>query len=165
MPHRPNRSLRSFLLDQMAYHLPALLRDEDYNSMAFSLEARVPFLDYRLVSFVFALPDHQRISQGVSKAVLRRAMEGIVPKTILNRRDKIGFATPEEAWLRGPLWLHIKEILLSDSFRSLPFFNHSEVHRLLGSYQQGHIEISGALWRWVNLGIWMQTFFAERRRE
>lgn len=90
--------------------------------MAFSLEARVPFLDYRLVSFVFALQDGQRIFRGLSKAVLRRAMEGIVPETILNRRDKIGFATPEEAWLRGPLWPRIKEILFSDNFRSLQFF-------------------------------------------
>jgi len=165
LPHQANGSLRTFLLNQMAYHLPALLRYEDHNSMAFSLEARVPFLDYRLVSFVFALQDHQRIFRGVSKAVLRRAMEGIVPETILNRRDKIGFATPEEAWLRGPLWPQVKEILFSDGFRSLPFFTHAKVHDLLRAYQQGHLEISGILWRWVNLGMWMQTFFGERRHE
>lgn len=165
LPHHANGSLRTLLRDQMAYHLPALLRYEDRNSMAFSLEARVPFLDHRLVSFVFSLHDHQRIFRGLSKAVLRRAMKGIVPETILNRRDKIGFATPEEAWLSGPLWPQIKEILFSDSFRSLPFFNHSKVHHLLSLYEQDHIKTGGTLWRWVNLGIWMQTFFAERHRK
>ncbi|MBI4381074.1 MAG: asparagine synthase (glutamine-hydrolyzing) [candidate division NC10 bacterium] len=165
LPHQADGSLRSFLLGQMAYHLPALLRYEDRNSMAFGLEARAPFLDYRLVSFVFALQDGQRIFRGLSKAVLRRAMKGIVPEVILNRRDKIGFATPEEAWFRGPLWPRIEETLSSDDFRSLPFFNHTKVHDVLGLYQRGYLEISDTLWRWVNLAIWMQTFFAKRHHE
>lgn len=80
--------------------LPELLRYEDRNSMAFSIESRVPFLTPKLVQFVFSLPESYLISrEGVSKYVFREAMRGIAPDVILDRRDKIGFVTPERAWL------------------------------------------------------------------
>lgn len=79
--------------------LPALLRYEDRNSMAFGIETRVPFLDYRLVELAVRLPDRLRVNEGVTKVVLRRAMTGRVPQEILDRRDKLGFATPQGHWL------------------------------------------------------------------
>ena len=80
--------------------LPALLRYEDRNSMAFSVEARTPFLDYRLVERAQALPVSQLIGDGWTKAILREAMAGIAPDPVRRRRDKLGFATPEARWLR-----------------------------------------------------------------
>jgi asparagine synthase (glutamine-hydrolysing) len=157
-PYRADGTLRTFLMDQMRYHLPSLLRFEDRNSMAFSLEARVPFLDYRLARFTLALEDQQRISRGVSKTILRRAMKRVVPEAILARRDKIAFATPEGAWLQGPLWLHVKEILLSESFRNLPFFNHAKLRSLLEHYQQGQVQSTSMLWSWLNLTLWVREF-------
>jgi asparagine synthase (glutamine-hydrolysing) len=71
--------------------LPSLLHYEDRNSMAFSLEARLPFLDYRLVEFAFSLPAEQKIRRGVSKVVLRNSMRRILPEAIRTRKDKIGF--------------------------------------------------------------------------
>ena len=80
--------------------LPALLRHGDRNSMHFSIESRVPFLDRALVEFALSLPeDHLIGADGTSKNVLRRALRGIVPDQILDRRDKVGFSTPEQAWL------------------------------------------------------------------
>ena len=89
--------------------LPALLRYEDRNSMAHSVETRLPFLDHRLVEYAFRLPDKVKLHGGVSKLILRRTMRGIVPDMILDRRDKIGFATPERDWLLGPLSGVIRE--------------------------------------------------------
>jgi asparagine synthase (glutamine-hydrolysing) len=80
--------------------LPALLRYEDRNSMAFSVEARTPFLDFRLVERALALPASELVRGGWTKAVLRDSMAGILPESVRLRRDKMGFATPEVRWLR-----------------------------------------------------------------
>ncbi len=81
-------------------HLQALMRYEDRNAMAFSIENRVPFLTPRLARFALSLPERFLISpEGEHKAVLRRAMSGLVPEEILTRRDKVGFAVPVVAWL------------------------------------------------------------------
>jgi asparagine synthase (glutamine-hydrolysing) len=96
------RSLAELSLAQLTRtHLPMLLRWEDRNSMAHSIEARVPFLDHRLVEFALGLPDEFKLHRQTSKRVMRAAMRGIVPDAILARRDKIGFATPEEQWMRA----------------------------------------------------------------
>jgi asparagine synthase (glutamine-hydrolysing) len=79
--------------------LPLLLRFEDRNSMAFAVEGRTPFLDYRLVEFAFSKALPWKIFRGWTKWPLRRSMEGRVPKAILWRRDKVGFETPEESIL------------------------------------------------------------------
>jgi asparagine synthase (glutamine-hydrolysing) len=77
-----------------------LLHWEDRDSMAHSIEARVPFLDYRLVEFALGLPEEFKIAGGITKRVLREAMIGILPETIRTRTDKLGFQTPEEEWMR-----------------------------------------------------------------
>ena len=83
--------------------LPQLLRYADRNSMAFSREVRLPFLDHRLVEFLFAIPVEQKIAGSTTKVVLRNSISGIVPEEIRNRKDKLGFAPPEVSWLSGPL--------------------------------------------------------------
>jgi asparagine synthase (glutamine-hydrolysing) len=80
--------------------LQSLLRHGDRNSMRFSVESRVPFLDRALVDFVLGLPERLLVDdQGTSKAILRSALRGIVPDEILDRRDKVGFETPDAAWI------------------------------------------------------------------
>lgn len=103
-------SLRQ-LADVQRYSLPALLRYEDRNSMAFGVEARVPFLDHRLMELGLALPSELKIRSGVLKSVLRRAMEGVVPGAILSRRTKMGFAVPDLEWVRGALAPRVDEAL------------------------------------------------------
>jgi asparagine synthase (glutamine-hydrolysing) len=84
-------------------NLAMLLHWEDRNSMAHGIEARVPFLDHRLVEFSIGIGDRHKIVGGDTKRVRRSAMRGILPELVRNRRDKLGFATPEEDWFRGPL--------------------------------------------------------------
>ncbi|NQT48187.1 MAG: asparagine synthase (glutamine-hydrolyzing), partial [Chloroflexi bacterium] len=86
--------------DVTVRNLPALLHYEDRNSMAFSIEARVPFLDYRLVEYLFSLPADQKVREGFTKVILREAMKGILPEEVRQRTDKMGFVTPQDVWFR-----------------------------------------------------------------
>jgi len=83
--------------------LPGILRQVDRNAMAFSIEARLPFLDYRLVEYTFSLPPEQRLSAGVAKQVYRRALSGVLPNLIRDRVSKLGFVTAEPNWIKGPM--------------------------------------------------------------
>lgn len=85
--------------DLQIFSLPSLLRFEDRNSMAFSIESRVPFLDHRLVEFCLSLPEHMKMYRGMSKRIMRHALRDLIPSSILNRRDKMGFGAPEKRWI------------------------------------------------------------------
>jgi len=87
--------------------LPTILRNFDRASMAHGVEVRMPFMDWRLVTYVFSLPDASKVGGGYTKRVLREAMRGIIPEELRLRRDKIGFNSPLPNWLAGPLrdWL------------------------------------------------------------
>src|SRR6185312_8451321 len=101
--------------------LPALLRYEDRNSMAWSIESRVPFLDYRLVEYLAGLPDHMKLRRGVTKVVLRKALGDVLPESVRDRRDKMGFVTPEHAWLGeiGSGWIRDQLRVAIDTLPSL----------------------------------------------
>jgi asparagine synthase (glutamine-hydrolysing) len=89
--------------DLTLFSVPSLLRYEDRNSMAWSIESRVPFLDYRLAEFLVGLPTEFKLRGGKTKAVMRTAMTDIIPAPVLNRRDKMGFVTPQSVWMAGRL--------------------------------------------------------------
>lgn len=95
-------SFDSFALQKLeieSTNLPVLLRFEDKNSMAHSIETRLPFLDYRLLEFCLSLPAHYKIRDGWSKWILRGAMADRLPRAIVWRRNKLGFEAPEKLWL------------------------------------------------------------------
>jgi asparagine synthase (glutamine-hydrolysing) len=97
-------SLQQRQLDDLVqFSLPGLLRYEDRNSMAWSVEARVPFLDHRLVEFLLGLPVNFKLRLGQTKAILRHAFAESLPSSIVNRRDKMGFATSQSVWMQGAL--------------------------------------------------------------
>jgi asparagine synthase (glutamine-hydrolysing) len=149
-------TLRQALYEIMTVtSLPSLLRYGDRNSMAFSREARLPFLDHRLVEYVFSLPSSDLVGAGVTKRILRSAMRGIVPDVVLDRTDKIGFATPEREWMLGPARRWIEREIGAARQRALlnPAGIDREWRRLLGG--AGH---SGNVWRIVNLELWLRKF-------
>ncbi|MBV9411685.1 MAG: asparagine synthase (glutamine-hydrolyzing), partial [Acidimicrobiia bacterium] len=125
--------------------LPALLRYEDRNSMAWSVESRVPFLTPALAEFVLALPEEYLVDdEGTTKAVFRTAMQGLVPDPVLERRDKIGFATPERSWLTG-LSSWVEDVLARARTQpGLPI-------RIDALDPKGSQLSDGVLWRAVNL--------------
>lgn len=138
--------------------LPALLHYEDRNSMAFSIEARTPLLDYRLAEFLFKLPFDYKIRNGTTKYILRKAMEGLIPAEILNRKDKKGFPTPVALWFRGELKEGIRGLLTSSSFRERGIFDQKKILRLFEKHCQGKGDYSWNIWRWINLELWFQRF-------
>lgn len=87
--------------DIFYYSFPQLLRYEDRNSMAFSIESRVPFLDFRLVEFIYSIPTGYKIRNGYTKAILRDSLTGILPDQVRLRKSKLGFSNPEEVNLNG----------------------------------------------------------------
>lgn len=138
--------------------LPALLRYEDRNSMAFGIESRVPFLDYRLVEFVFRQPNAFRMEDGLGKRTLRRVARRWVPESVWRRRDKLGFTTPEDRWLRGPARPLITRLLAEPP----PSFSHFVAPEAARADYEAFTHGAGGdgtvIWRWVNLALWLKIF-------
>lgn len=100
----PGQDLRRRQKDDLArYSLPALLHYEDRNSMAHSVEARVPLLDYQLAEFTVNCRPNLKLREGWTKWMLRQALKGRLPEPVRLRRSKLGFATPQKDWLRQDL--------------------------------------------------------------
>ena len=137
--------------DQLLYRytkhdsLPGILRQVDRNAMAHSVEARLPFLDYRLVEYTFSLPDEQKVSRGVSKEVYRRALSGIIPDKIRDRKSKLGFVTAEPDWLRGGA-----RGLFEETFRQIPDdapYRRDVVKKRFDQFLRGETEFDSFHWR------------------
>ncbi len=145
--------------------LPSLLRYEDKNTMHFSLEGRVPFLDKEVVKYVFALSDEAIIKDGWNKRVLRDATRGLLPESINRRRNKIGFTTPQGEWFMR-LKNHFYSIFLSESFANRPYVDQTEVLHAFEGWIKGTTDIDTmTFWRLLNLELWLREFFDERDPE
>ena len=133
--------------------LPTLLHTEDINSMAFSIESRVPFLDHRLVQLCFSMPNAHKTLNGETKRVLRAAMRGIVPNEVLDRKDKTGFITPGHiTWLRGAL-SHTTE----GSWKEVePFIERDKLQSVLSEYRNGNNKNALFVWRLAMLRAFLQ---------
>jgi asparagine synthase (glutamine-hydrolysing) len=150
--------LRRALFDSS---LPALLRYADRNAMAHGVEVRFPFLDPVLTEFVFSLPEEYIIgSDGETKAVLRGAMRGIVPDSILDRRDKVGFATPEQHWLTT-LDGWVKSVIRGAAIDACPVLVPEAVTEEWEAILTGRSPFDFRVWRWLNLVEWSRLVGAE----
>lgn len=139
-------------------NLQMLLHWEDRNSMAHSIEARVPFVDHRLIEFNLALGNDHKIVGGDTKRVLRQAMAGILPEKVRRRRDKLGFATPEQVWFRGPLRNLIKQGV-EDTLKRYPgLLNAKGTRALVDDMLDGRRPVDFTIWRIVNVGMWGERF-------
>lgn len=160
-PQQPRHG--RILMDELAASLesrvlPALLRYQDRNSMSYSIESRVPFLTTAIVDFAYGLPEDFLISDaGETKCVFRAAMRGLVPDVILDRRDKIGFITPQDSWLQasGGFW---SDIFASDAARGNPVFHQAALARGRDALRQGGGDLPQETWRWANLIRWGEIF-------
>ncbi len=145
---------RSLMVDS----LPMLLRWQDRNSMAHSVESRVPFLTARLAEWMFRLPEEYLIANdGTRKAVLRSAMEGLVPSSVLGRRDKVAFGSPMGRWL-GRLVPWVEAILASDVVHHIPAFDPRGLQRSWQEVVHGRRPLGGGVWRWISLIKWTERF-------
>ena len=150
--------LDAALLDRS---LPQLLRYEDRNSMAHSVESRVPFLTPRLVDFVHRLPEAFLIDdRGLTKKVFRSAMRGIAPDPILDRRDKIGFEPPQQKWLAA-LDPWVRETLSPATADRLPCLRSDEMIRHWESAGARQQRFDWTIWRSLNAIAWANLYDVE----
>lgn len=154
-----SNTLKDALLDHFEYKLEHLLKWEDRNAMWFSLESRVPFLDYRLVENILAMDGTTKINKGMTKYFLREATKGILPEKIRLRKDKIGFGTPQDEWFRTPRFnAFINELFNSSEFRQRKIIDIEKAIKLYEQHFQGKINISKEIWKWINLELWFRKF-------
>jgi asparagine synthase (glutamine-hydrolysing) len=156
------KSLHGALKYHLDHKLEHLLKWEDRNSMAASREARVPFLDKEVINFVFTLPEKFIISNGVSKRILRSAMNGTVPTEISNRMDKIGFATPEEFWLSSePIRELLDKFFIKDTPLSKDYIDLDKTSKAIIKYGKGVKKYNSFLWKSLFLETWLRVFKLE----
>ena len=138
-------------------YLVELLMKQDQMSMAASIESRVPFLDHELVEHVAALPRNLKLRGLTTKAVLREALRGLVPRPILARR-KMGFPVPLGRWLRGPFRPLVQEFVLGTRALGRGRFDPAFLRRLVGEHEAGTADHGDRLWLLLNLEIWQRVF-------
>ena len=148
---------RCCLAELTATSLPRLLHWEDRNSMAHSVEARVPFLDHRVVEMAMGLPEEHRIADGETKRVLRSAMRGVLPEAVRTRKDKLGFVTAEEYWAKGPQ----KELFLKHTREAASIAGGIFKPGLMAEVEtvlDGRRPFSQLPWRVICFGAWLRRF-------
>ncbi|HEX7049739.1 MAG TPA: asparagine synthase (glutamine-hydrolyzing) [Longimicrobiales bacterium] len=135
-------------------NLPALLHVEDRVSMAASLESRVPLLDHRIIDLVTAMPPRMKFKGGELKSILKRAIQDVLPASIMQRKDKMGFPVPLHLWLRGDSRSFFRDALLSSPATQRGLFAAREIERLLDS----EAPFGRRLWGVLNLELWHRRF-------
>jgi asparagine synthase (glutamine-hydrolysing) len=153
-PRLEGRGLTQALFDAVGpTRLTSLLRVADRNSMHSSIESRVPFLNKKLVEFTLALPEKYLLSDdGETKHILRKALEGIVPEEVLNRKDKIGFEASTHDWGKGSAVLKS----VASSLEDIPLINPKAIQVALNGVWSGERALDSNLWRVVNFARWYQ---------
>ena len=158
LPFLPSHSLNEELQNEVrCTSLPSLLRYEDRNSMAHSFESRVPYLDYRLVEFLFTLPEHWKINGIVTKYILREAMKDILPKSIRTRKDKIGFRAASDLTFQF-VKDHSSTLVESQTEFEKRWFRQENVREVLNRQNQS-VYFERLLWRILNLKLWLRQYW------
>ena len=130
-----------------------LLMRVDKITMANSIEARVPFLDHKLVEFAMTIPRPMKYRNGETKRVLKRALRGVIPEPVL-ARPKQGFGVPINGWMLDRLGRFVEDRLLNSSIRRRDFFDYDFIKRLLSEHRAGKTNYSFFLWSLLNLSLW-----------
>ena len=138
--------------------LPALLRYSDRSSMMHGVECRLPFLTRELVELALTLPDQLLVSDdGLGKSIFRQAMRGLVPDTVLDRRDKVGFAVPLDTWLPGSRYVED----VASYATALPCVAAARVQRWMAELGAGRpirVGPTFLIWRLIGLGAWARQY-------
>ena len=141
-------NFKTYLLDDLNVKM-------DRMSMAHGLEARSPFLDTALVEFGASLPDRLRMRLGKGKLLLRRAMKGILPESILER-GKMGFGAPLGAWFRSDLGPFVKDRLLDPGSPIYDYLQREPVARLVADHMAETADLSPRIWSLLTLESWLR---------
>ncbi|MHC9540247.1 MAG: asparagine synthase (glutamine-hydrolyzing) [Vulcanimicrobiota bacterium] len=138
--------------------IPTLLIVEDANSMIFSIESRTPFMDYRLVEFMFGLDINWKIKNAITKYIHRQALDQILPPKVRDRKDKKGYPTPFSLWLRGPLKEEVKEVLFSRKLEERKIFDRKAIEHYWNMHQSGKGDFSWIIYKVLSTEVWYRLF-------
>lgn len=145
--------------------LPPILRNFDRLSMAHGVEVRSPFLDWRLVTYCFALPSHTKLSGQWTKAILREAFSGKMPEKIRTRTDKVGFSAPVRDWLKGSLRSLITDVVTSQASVQSAFWDGPALKKAVeDSFAAESYDSIVAAWPYVQAKI-LQDLFVKAKRD
>ncbi|MBI5369037.1 MAG: asparagine synthase (glutamine-hydrolyzing) [Planctomycetes bacterium] len=139
--------------------LPGLLRYADRSSMAFGVETRLPFLDYRLVEWAFGLPNDQKLRGPWAKFVVREGLRGVLPEAVRTRTRKLGFVTPEARWLRSDLAPLVRDLAASRSLAERGPVDPAAAAAEFGAFCAGVPCDTQEIWRWVNYELWCRAWW------
>jgi asparagine synthase (glutamine-hydrolysing) len=157
---------RMLYVDTKVWLPDDLLLKADKMTMANSIELRVPFLDHKLVEFAATLPEDTKLSGTSGKSLLRKVMQGVLPRPILDRPKK-GFSIPLASWLSGPLRQFTRDHLQDSSFAAGTGMDRTEITRIIQEHEHGRIDRSQEIWTLLVFHFWHRTFIqngAERRQ-
>ena len=143
--------------------LPRVLRFNDHATMAHGRELRLPFLDYRLVEFCFALPEEYKIKGDNQKVLLREAMRDIVPEAI-QKAQKKGFGAMQTDWFKRYFKDEVYALLDSVSFKNRPFWDLKKLRERVDEFYQGKENNSFFIWQCFNLEMWFKEYIDESRK-
>jgi len=153
-----NSALRRILyFDQTSWLPDNLLERGDRMTMAASIEARMPFMDHELASFVSGLPDTYRVRRREGKWLLRAAMKRLLPAGILER-PKVGFRVPVNEWFRGSMREYLQEHLTGADSRTRQYFQRPALDRVLAEHATGRHNHEKLLWCLLNLELWHREY-------
>ncbi|CAN5347958.1 asparagine synthase (glutamine-hydrolyzing) [soil metagenome] len=142
--------------------MPEGLHAADAASMAFSIESRAPFLDHRLVEFCFALPFDEKIRDGWTKSLMRRALRADLPPAVVDRTRKLGFPAPYGEWLsREPTFTALRDVLLSRPCLERGVLEPRALQRWFSREARGQAFVRRYVetaWRLLTLEVWFQAF-------
>lgn len=135
--------------------IPKQLHWCDRDSMAFSVESRVPFLDYRVVEFLHSLPIEFKFSKGITKRVLREGMKSYLPDKVRNRIDKMGFVTPAEIWVKDNKPYY--KSFANETIESAGGILNHNAHKKLNAMIDGKLKFDHSFWRILFFSSWMKV--------
>src|SRR5882757_8144273 len=151
--HSSGEMLQRLLYTDIKTYLVELLMKQDNMSMAASIESRVPFLDHVLVEWATRVPAKIQIQGGAGKRILKKAMEDLLPHSIIYR-PKLGFPTPWSGWLAGEQLSDIREMLLEPRSLDRGYFRREAIERLFEEHRAKHRDNYDRIWRLLNLELW-----------
>jgi asparagine synthase (glutamine-hydrolysing) len=160
--HPDQDVLTRMIYSEFRLRLPELLLMRvDKIGMSESLEARVPFLDHRLVEFTMDIPERWKTKRGEPKYLLKKAVEGLIPDSIIYRK-KMGFAAPMSQWLRSDFGRTVRSSVLGSGLMRRGFFNVEYIEKLFDGHLSGHVDYGLYIWTLYNVTAWYD-FWVDRK--
>lgn len=155
-----NKTLNQNVKNHLLMKLHHLLRVEDKNSMSFSVEGRVPFLEQELVEFSLNIPSKFKVNNGEVKYILKQSMKSVLPKIVFNRNNKIGFETPMDKWFREPDFIkYIDDMFKEDNQTMSKYLNIDFVQKKWQRHKENIEDNAQIIWKYVYLTRWYKLYF------